>query len=278
MQGRMADGQVYVALSRVPSLTGLFLLDFDVKKLKASSKVNRELSRTKTDSILKTYHNEVKDSLDAVPKPLLVAVHNTRSLPAHHKDLLLQPLLSSCTAVCLTETWPSPSCTSSTFAIPGYILLRQDRQGPPAGGVCTHVSASVPCQEEQLTQVLPGPEMQCVVLHLPNNVQLFVVTVYRHQNQLLSELQKAFRKLLRHFSDGNKSAVIVGYLNINLFQERHSAATHDVAEYGFKQHVQTATHASGSLLDHVYSNVDLKVWKAASYYTDHDMLWLSIVV
>lgn len=55
MEDRMADGQCYVAISRVPSLQGLFLLNFDKKKLKSSNKVKLELQRIRQDMQLCTF-------------------------------------------------------------------------------------------------------------------------------------------------------------------------------------------------------------------------------
>ena len=105
MQGRMNAGQVYVALSRATSLSGLFLLDVNSKKMKASEKVKKEYARLREEMALTTYHSHVVDDINHNPPSQLLAVHNIRSLRAHHADLCKLPLLEHCDVMCLTETW-----------------------------------------------------------------------------------------------------------------------------------------------------------------------------
>lgn len=277
MQGKMSDGQVYVAFSHVPSLSGLVLLDFDVKKLRASSKVTKELDRMQRTSQLETVQDKIQTSLDSTPGCLLFAVHNIRSLPAHHRDLVLQPLLMSCVALCLTETWLTSSHSSGTFAIPNYTLLREDSQRSPGGGVCTYVSNTTPFHVENLSLSEKGVEIQYVVLHLPQNSQLFLATVYRHPTLSLKKFELIISKLIHCLGASKTPTIIVGDFNINLMQDNLSLSVlNELLQYGFTQHVENATHRSGSLLDHVYCNRDVTVHQTGTYYSDHDMLWLSI--
>jgi len=49
-----------------------------------------------------------------------------------------------------------------------------------------------------------------------------------------------------------------------------------IKHVGVKQLVQNATHISGSLLDHVYTNTSVRVWQTTAYYSDHDILWIKL--
>ena len=276
MEGKMADGQVYVAFSRVPSQSSLYLQDFDAKKLKSSAKVKAELERLHQEMPLQTYHSEIQAVLHATPDPIFIAVHNVRSLPKHFRDIILQSHLKSCTAVCFTETWLTSSHSSSTFAIPDYNMVRCDRQGAAGGGLATYVKTSVAFELQDLPIDCTGIEVQCMELQIPLHDKLYIATVYRHPSSSLSVFNNAFCNLLRALASRNKPTVIVGDFNINLLSATHAASVQqELHKQGFKQYVKHATHISGSLLDHVYSNVNLAVWQAASYYSDHDILFIT---
>lgn len=185
----MADGQCYVAISRVPSLQGLFLLNFDKNKLKSSNKVKLDLQRIRQDMQLCTFYKELEDALNTDSRPLLIAVQNTRSLPAHHADLLCLPFLEECSAVCLTETWLTSKHTSSKYAMQNFQLVRKDRQLGSGGGVCTYVNTSVHCQPCEFTLDDTGVQFQCINIQTLNHAELCIVTVYRPPSSSLTPIQ-----------------------------------------------------------------------------------------
>ena len=105
--GRFSPGQAYVAFSRVKTLAGLHILNFNHKAIKKSTDVENKMFRLKSN-LLQPVH-QVSFDLSHVT----IALLNVRSILAKLPDIRADNILMSATIVCFCETWlnasqPSP--------------------------------------------------------------------------------------------------------------------------------------------------------------------------
>ena len=94
-------GQAYVALSRVRSLAGLFLLSFDPKKIRSNKKAVKEMERLRENMSLSWVE---ATQLPKQEGEISIVHLNIRSLVLHHHHLAKQTSIIGCDIVCLTET------------------------------------------------------------------------------------------------------------------------------------------------------------------------------
>ena len=100
------NGQMYVALSRVTSLRGLFLTgEYKLSAIKSDPRASNEYERTRRECVVEPLHNA-----DASPcATLTVTLLNTRSLPRHAIDISHDQVLLNTDVLCLTETQLLPN-------------------------------------------------------------------------------------------------------------------------------------------------------------------------
>ena len=82
--GRFSPGQAYVAFSRVKTLQGLHILNFNPKAIKASTDVQNEMIRLNN---------------------ITICLLNVRSLIAKLADIKQDMYLKATNIVCFCETW-----------------------------------------------------------------------------------------------------------------------------------------------------------------------------
>jgi len=98
-KGRIQKHMVYVALSRVRTLKGLKLLDFDPMKITVDHLVQQEMLRMRNESSLQCTQS-------CFPKSsLTVACHNARSLHKHISQYRNDKRLNDVDVIVLQETW-----------------------------------------------------------------------------------------------------------------------------------------------------------------------------
>lgn len=68
---------------------------------------------------------------------------NAQSIPSHFSDLLDTFSDSPAHAILVTESWLKPPLDSNSFALPGYILIRNDRIGKGGGGVAIYLRGDI---------------------------------------------------------------------------------------------------------------------------------------
>ena len=117
---QLKEAMAYVALSRVTSLQGLYLIDFDPTKIYCRQDVETNvanmvfLDMSRANPLL---------HLDHI-KHLIIAHHNIRSLRCHLEDLKTNTQMRKAHIICLSETW-LPNNDSNDIAnltIDGYSL------------------------------------------------------------------------------------------------------------------------------------------------------------
>ena len=88
---------------------------------------------------------------------------------------------------------------------------------------------------------------------------------------------------LRGILQDNKNTMIVGDFNLCMRKEKNNAITKYLEQAGFTQYVTEPSHLEGGHIDHVYSNLDTKVFDVdvtlySPYYTyqDHDAFLITI--
>ena len=121
--GHFSPGQAYVAFSRVKTLEGLHILNFNPKAIKKSIDLENEMVRLNSNLLQPipqvSYHSTFLSHLT-------IALLNVRSFLAKLPDIKADNSLMSATIQCFCETWLNASKPSPVLN-DDHIDIRCDR-------------------------------------------------------------------------------------------------------------------------------------------------------
>lgn len=160
--GHFSPGQAYVAFSRVKSLQGLHILNFDPSAIKKSDDVTIEMSRLKENRLSIT---PLLQYATLSNSHITIALLNIHSIKSKIIDLKNTQLLQYANVLCLCETWLSPS-DQLPILLQNHIAFRADRQHNNKGGVLISVLNTMN-PRVILKNTLNGIEILAVKLQMP---------------------------------------------------------------------------------------------------------------
>ncbi len=108
--GRFNPGQAYVAFSRVKTLDGLHILNFNPIAIKASGDIKTEMERL-TGNLL-NFSAVIPAIYSPDSNTITVVLLNVRSISSKFPDIVQDATLISADVACITETWLRQSQTS----------------------------------------------------------------------------------------------------------------------------------------------------------------------
>ena len=234
---------VYVALSRVISLEGLYLTnasnDFTFHHARkpispTTRSVRQEYERLEKHH-LSTITSDLKYFLDSASgddMSLIIANINVQSLAAHSEDISSDSILTRAMILCLTETWVHPG--APPIAIEGYRLEHQKTCEKRSGGVAVYKrndavfsirswSTTEPLHQMTTNAGLPTQVADFCTseIIMSNGKNFLLMTIYVHQQVSYRDLKDFLRRTLRHHeksSTGRHTTdpiVLLGDFNIS---------------------------------------------------------------
>ncbi|XP_076740544.1 uncharacterized protein LOC143418707 isoform X1 [Maylandia zebra] len=127
MKNIFEPGMAYVALSRVTSLSGLYLQDLDEKKIYANPEVTAALQTMRQASVEEMMPllqvRETASRLDT----LTLIHHNTEGLPSHISDIKSHHEMCLADVLCLTESHLQGSFVADSLHLDGYTMFKRNR-------------------------------------------------------------------------------------------------------------------------------------------------------
>ncbi|XP_071142171.1 uncharacterized protein [Mytilus edulis] len=116
-----APGMAYVALSRVSSLKGMHIIDFDPKVIYASEDITIAL-----DS-MESFHLSKSSTEPSIEHSLTVTFHNTEGLLPHKEDITHATIMKNADIICFNETWLKKKTYLPPSLLPDFILCSKSR-------------------------------------------------------------------------------------------------------------------------------------------------------
>ncbi|KAI5725321.1 hypothetical protein M8J77_013834 [Diaphorina citri] len=227
--------------------------------------------------------------LSLYPKCFKCVHFNAQSIQPHLHEIRTIIEDVDLHVILISESWLKPSLSDNIVRIPGYVLLRHDREGKRGGGVAAYVrddlshevvARSVPSPSN------PGPEYMAVQVTL-RSVKLLVVVVYKppdvHNLNGIDEFLSESMPFYEHI-------IIMGDFNINVLNETSSQTLMLktlISDLNIKMLQTRPTHhshnsQSSSLIDLMLVLQEHKVTRygqlPAPGISRHDMLYLAYSV
>ena len=269
---RFNNGQAYVAFSRVKSIHGLHILNFDESGIKTHSAV--------TDA-MKELHNKYLPipPLPEFDNPELASAITIGHINIHYfldkqKDLISElKLYKNIDIMCFTETHlQSQHDVAHYLDTYDYIAYRKDKSDiSNQYGMMLCVSSKLPSQLLTLIGI-HHLEFCGASVTLPSG-KVSICTVYARPSLSttikLQDLQNIISQLPK-----DTPSFIIGDLNQDLAHEKNTPLINELETLGFRQYVAASTTDYGSTLDHIYYNgrVDMQIDVVDAYYSDHDLI------
>ena len=258
-------GQAYVALSRVTSLSGLFIHNYDPTLIFRDETIHRELATLPRLLI------EESDSA----KPAAIVVHNVQGLLNKLTDIAVT-YGNNAAILCLTETWLSNKSSDIDIAIHGYRVFRQDRsQDNCRGGTAVYIANHIIAQRVNLQNFTNYMEAVMAKV-LINGFNVVIVCLYRSPSTKITDSMQQIEGIIQIAEEQPDvdCIILTGDFNENLLTEGSHSLYDYMISQGFTQHVRQATYISGSLLDVVYArgNIDLSALVKPIYFSDHELV------
>ena len=115
---------------------------------------------------------------------IMVCHWNSRSMFHKLEEVMHIAESSDCEFLCLSETWLPPDIPDNLIDIPGYRIIRQDRDSNSnksrGGGVCIYHKSKLNVKYvDSLSFCSPDLEIVTVMLKLVNTRDIYLSTVYR---------------------------------------------------------------------------------------------------
>lgn len=264
-------GQAYVALSRVTSLEGLTLRDFNEKSIYSNPCIKESLV---------SMHQFLDIDKEVTEKRLTVLYHNIEGLRSHLEDLKITLRNRSIDFICLVETWVTNEITPNTelnlFSSVHQLrrnAYRSDNaiQAQGKGGVCVYRKLNRQCQYERV--ILPIDNLEYIAFKA-NNV-LFI-TLYRPSSYAVECFLKTMNKMLEIVQSLDLPCLIMGDFNQNINKGIFSIKQL-MERNGYTQLVTEVTTDGGTMIDHVYvKDINARISMIPTYYSYHEALELTI--
>ena len=255
-------GQIFVALSRVASLEGLYILGpFKLKSIRASPQALEEYNRLCLEIMLLPPNIEGVDS-----NSLVITLLNIRSFNKHEIDVEPDRRLLNSDIICLTETQLPESLDSQRIlTLAGSDIFNNSEDRFQSLAICSRAEIFVSLHTE-----VNGASLVTFVKSSFTSQTIKLLLLHKKYTLPLINLCS----WLQRFIASNTVHIILGDFNINVLQE-NGKLENVLSSYN---HIATAsTHISRSLLDHVYIHQECsKELNTQSvidiYFSDHDAI------
>ena len=265
----LKTAMAYVALSRVTTLEGLYIMDFDASKIFCNEDVETNVAKMPTcDLSAANPLLEIDQN-----KHVIIVHHNIQSLRAHIEDLKNNTQMRKAHVICLSETWLTDYNAIEELAIDGYTLetLNVGR----SRGVAMYIRNSVDYS------ILP---------FMTNDCDTLVIRTYGASNMLIGVIYKPPNTRHTTFCTEMSNitaqtelletdhAVFVGDFNIDLMKDGV------LPPRPFRNYFQAITEPTTdneTLIDHIYIKARPAVYDflasvLPTYYSYHRPVFIAI--
>ena len=269
----------YVALSRVKSLDGLQILNFNDAALHMDSNVTGEMKRLRETALLQT------ESIQAIDpnEHFLIAFNNCRSLHKYHEDIKSDHNLKSVNVLGLAETKLLKTERDRKYAIDGFNLERNDQtegySGPrPPHGLAVYTQHSNVSEKYSFS----SEKIEFTFMQIQHGLlDLQVVFLYkapRLSDQLL--IDNINDHLLPKL-DVSKPLVVMGDFNINVLNQKNYRVLLRLKElFSCELLTDYITTEHMSSLDLIFSNLTSEIVHKTgvcnAYWSDHFLIYISL--
>ena len=245
----------YVALSRVTKLEGLHVLDLNEQKINMEKGVAQEIQRLQNEASMQLCYTPMYSAQTAALK---IVFQNAQSVHKHFSDLRADHSIIASDIITTAESRLISGDRNEQYEIPGFTIHRNDQQQttqnrPPHGQVFYF---SDRCDVVMVLDSTPSPKVEYSMISLTSPKELQIVTVYKSPGCTFDTFRQKMEELLSHL-DLRVPLIIVGDFNYDLFQEQRQFLSFMHTSFNCKQYIDQATTKSGSMLDLVFSSVDL---------------------
>ena len=210
-----------------------------------------------------------------------IACLNINSLTRHIDERRIHLDDYSIDILSLNETKLDDSIKSCEIHIPGYELIRRDRD-TNGGGVCFYLKTSINFVARSDLNVA-NLENLCLEIRKPNSKPFFVVTWYRPPCSSIESFL-FYESLISKLDSLGSEYYLVGDFNCSMASSHHDTNTRRLCEisdlYGLHQLITEPTRiteSSSSLIDLIYTNyVDRVVCSGVSHISisDHSLIYV----
>ena len=270
------EGQMYVSLSRVTDINGLFLIgEYNRNAIRVNNEAGLEYERLRNSCSLKNNHSFLSVTQPS-DKYLHVSLLNVRSLKKHADDVKKTKDLISSDLLCLTETQLSLASDTSD------IDQKLDTFKIEYNNMSVNRFQNSACCSNTSTQILECDKVAGFTMikfskETFSNKAIKLLLLYKPPNYSTD----SFCEDLRQVTAYDDIDIIVGDFNIDALDPANNFLKDVLSSY--EMIVNDPTHLAGGLLDHVYlkksfiSQKEVQCFVKDVYFSDHDGVCFSLL-
>ena len=270
-------GQAYVALSRVTSLKGLYLIskDFNLDAIYCNPKIEKALTLMPSiDSQLSWKKLQKPDMKNYRSNNVSLVSHNTEGFLRHLKDIKWNQFMQENDIIALQETWlTDEQCENLEKPFTMHSIVYSNRksqtssQQSPGGGVALLIHQDFDFQLIDTSKIT----LECIAVEIVTP-SLTVCNIYRPPRVSIQYFCNQLTELLIMFK--SERVILVGDFNMDLLKDKSQLLSDVLIDY--QQVISSATTKRNTLLDHIYvKNIEVAVSGVSPiYYSYHDMTYI----
>ena len=272
-----AAGQAYVALSRVRSLSGLVIEDFEERVIYCKDDI-KDAIKNMPPFLGSSISGEEFSNRNTHSFTLFLM--NVQNLSRHITDLVSCTKQWQLNCIAVTETWLPEAFSSESVKMHGYSFQNQPRsssyssskhtlaniQQQQHGGVGMYSLDGLPYEVIQV----PHLSLECLVYNYTTS-RIVIAVIYRPPSYPMSDFKDNLTKLIQWLDPISTTVAVVGDFNDNIYKS--SNICNFMADKGYFQHVTKATTEKGTLIDHIYIKTtcyDIQTEVLPTYFSDHE--------
>ena len=271
LSGPKRKHMMYVALSRVTSLQGLHVIDFDPDFICIDEDVDREMRRLRENRYLKMCVSR----FDTVPNVLNISFHNVQSLHKHYECILKDLDTKHADIMLMCETRLKQNDCSLDYKFENMVLYRfddtvEESNTRPFHGLATYVKRS-DIVSNVFTSRTNKCEWQLLKLKIDGTI-LYICSFYKAPKASRASTFESLKAMKEKIPDDAK-LILLGDFNIDVYQESNTVFIEKIQElFNVQQIVNRPTTRAQTLIDLCFTNVHVHLENHYKVWSHHTSL------